>query len=410
VGANSETLYEVVLPKLGVSIEEGTIVQWYKKEGDQIAKGEPLFAVETEKATVDVEANVSGTISKIMHQKGETLGAGVVVALISTSDEDNRPKDTNSSMTSERNLEPNSKKDIQMSPTRSTISDSKSQTIIKSQSPSTIESFPTEIRASPSARRLMREHSIDPQSMLPFSRGETITAEHVQEFLKESSSGFRITSSAVLSGRRLTIAKRLGQSGVVPVTLFMDTDDTSLNEWRAGAFSEGSKPSLTVSLIPLVAQALKSSPEFNGVFENDTIKLVENINIGIAVDSKDGLIVPVIKNADKLSLTEISKSLLTYEEKVRTTGLSLEDISEGTFTITNLGTFGVGHFTPLINPPQFAILGVGALEDRTSSLTGKISKTLPLSLTFDHRVLDGANAARFLKMLKAKIENSFLKA
>jgi len=407
---NAESLYEVVLPKLGVSIEEGTIVQWYKKEGDQIAKGEPLFAVETEKATVDVEANVSGTISKIMHQKGETLGAGVVVALISTSDEDNRPKDTNSSMTSERNLEPNSKKDIQMSPTRSTISDSKSQTIIKSQSPSTIGSFPTEIRASPSARRLMREHSIDPQSMLPFSRGETITAEHVQEFLKESSSGFRITSSAVLSGRRLTIAKRLGQSGVVPVTLFMDTDATSLNEWRAGAFSEGSKPSLTVSLIPLVAQALKSSPEFNGVFENDTIKLVENINIGIAVDSKDGLIVPVIKNADKLSLTEISKSLLTYEEKVRTTGLSLEDISEGTFTITNLGTFGVGHFTPLINPPQFAILGVGALEDRTSSLTGKISKTLPLSLTFDHRVLDGANAARFLKMLKAKIENSFLKA
>jgi pyruvate dehydrogenase E2 component (dihydrolipoamide acetyltransferase) len=180
-----------------------------------------------------------------------------------------------------------------------------------------------------------------------------------------------------------------------------DIDVTSLEDWRT---KQASKPTSTEVLIPIVAQALKENPRLNSVFEKDTIKEIQNINVGVAVDAPDGLRVPVLKNSDKMSLDEIVTTLRMLKNKAVEGTLSPDDSTGGTFTITNLGMFGVRDFTPIINPPQCAILGVGRIEETPKVRNGTIvvRKMMTLSLSFDHRAMDGVTAAKFLVSLTEK--------
>ena len=385
-----------MLPKLGVSIEEGTLVEWHKKEGDYVKEGEEFFLVETEKTSVEVPSSVSGKVLRLLFPAGETLKAGQVIALVAATGEEITEEQL-------RALVPTLGKKEGASP-----SPFVPQEMVVSSGPEKERSFAS-VRASPSARRLMREHSLSPEQVVGTGPGGMISAADVEKAL-ESASAFKVASTLELSGRRLTIAKRLGESGAVLVTLMTDANAKALNEGRAKALVDGRQPSITVLLVPLVAKVLKLYPNVNAIYEKERIKIIENVNIGVAVDTPEGLIVPVLKNADQLSVKEIMETLDALAEKARAGTLGLGELTMGTFTITNLGMFGVKNFTPVVNPPQSAILGVGMVEERVVVVNGSITiaSMLPLSLTFDHRVMDGAAAARFLKSLKECIEKADL--
>ena len=384
-------VHEVILPKLGVSVEEGTIVEWHKKEGDLIEKGEDLFLVETEKTSVEVPAEISGRMVKILHLPGETLKAGQVVALVSLPGEEIPEGQLAGLTTAVSAWESQPNPVVEMK--------------IEASGPRPEAGPLAGDRASPSARRLMREHSLEMSDVKGTGPGGIVTAGDVQRAV-ESKSDFKISSTTELAGRRLTIARRLSQSGVVPVTLMADADVTALVKERSRTFTSEKQPSITMLLVPLVAKVLKQFPMMNAIYDNEKIKTVENINIGIAVDTPDGLIVPVLKNADRMSIQEIKANLESLAEKARLGTLTLSELTMGTFTITNLGMLGVERFTPVVNPPQSAILGVGEVGERAVAREGKVDirSLMSLNLTFDHRVTDGATASRFLKSLKESIE------
>ncbi len=391
-------VYEVVVPKLGVSINEAKILQWLRHEGDVISAGEPIFVAETEKTTVDVEATASGNILKIIHPEGTTLQAGRVVALVAQPGENPSSAEIEAKL-AEISARENKQKTVQEmtkpSPAIPAIS------VVRSE---------REIVASPAARRLMREHGIDPASVVGTGPASTITVNDVMaavQRIKPAQSELRVTSSTELSGTRLTIARKLTQinSEAVHVTLMADVDATPLVEAKMRHSSDRPAPTLTELLIPLVARALRLHPQINAIFEENRIKVIDNINVAVAVDTPDGLKVPVVKDADKLSLSQIVEKVRSLGDRAQTGKLTLEDMNGGTFTITNLGMFGVEGFTPIINPPQCAILGVGTMEEKPVVREGQITvrKIMTLSLSFDHRVMDGVTAAKFLNALKNTI-------
>lgn len=398
-------VYEVVVPKLGVSVNEAKIIQWLKHEGETVRLGEPIFVVETEKTTMDVEATVSGTLLKIIQPDGVTLQAGRVACLVT------EPNEAPSTEVIEAKLREIKARETAQQPTRETVSVSSSYTDGKL-APELASVAQRSVRASPAARQLMRDYGIDPSAIVGTGPSATITVNDVKsayQHMQPVTSELRVTSATELSGARLTIARKLTQinTEAVHVTLMANVDVTSLFEVKSKHSIAQPAPTITDLLVPLVARTLRSQPQINAIFEENRIKLIDNINVGVAVDTPNGLRVPVVKDADKLSLSQISEKVRILSEKARTGKLSLEDMSGGTFTITNLGMFGVEGFTPILNPPQCAILGVGAMQEKPIVLNGQITvrKTMTLSLSFDHHVMDGVTAARFLNALKITISN-----
>jgi pyruvate dehydrogenase E2 component (dihydrolipoamide acetyltransferase) len=394
-------VYEVVVPKLGVSVNEAKIIQWLKHEGDTMSTGEPIFTVETEKTTVDVEASVTGKIVKIIHPEGVTLQAGRVVALVAQLNE-------NPSIEAiEAKLAEITARENKQQPARQIAQSSLTETAVAAEVASTSQRV---VRASPAARRLLRDYKIDPASIVGTGPASTITVNDVMaavQEIKPAQSDLRVTSSSELSGTRLTVARKLTQinTEAVHVTLMADVDVTPLFEAKSRHSSDQPAPTITELLVPLVAQTLRLHPQINAIFEQNRIKIIDNINVAVAVDTSDGLRVPVVKDADRLSLGQIVERIRICSERAKTGRLALEDMSGGTFTITNLGMFGVEGFTPIINPPQCAILGVGTMEEKPVVREGQITvrKIMTLSLSFDHRVMDGVTAAKFLNALKNTI-------
>ena len=399
-------VYEVVVPKLGVSVNEAQIIQWLKREGETVRVGEPMFVVETEKTRVDVESNLTGTLLRIIHPEGVTLEAGRVAALVA------EPDETPSTEVIEAKLKEIREREEAKQPTRETPKS-------PPKGSEALELAATDqrpISASPAARRLIRESGIDPATIVGTGPGATITVNDVKfaiERNKPTEPELRVTSTVELSGTRLTIARKLEQinTEAVHVTLMADVDATSLFEVKSRHSVNQAAPTMTELLVPLVARALRSHPQINTIFEENRIKFIGNINVGVAVDTPDGLKVPVVKDADKLHLSQIIEEVRSLSEKAKTGKLSLQEMSGGTFTITNLGMFGIEGFTPILNPPQCAILGVGAIQEKPVALNGQITvrKVMTLSLSFDHRVMDGVIAARFLSALKEIISGADFK-
>ena len=360
---------KVVLPRLSLTMKEGTVGTWYKKEGDNVEKDEPLVEVFSEKATFDLEAPASGILRKILVQEGVDVSVNAVLAVITAPDE------------------------------------SFSEAELSVEMPKVAEGVEKRILASPAAKRLAREYGIN-LSLVEGSGPEgRIVEEDVRSFIEKAIRVLPKVKEVIrLSGFRKTSAERVSSSfRTAPhSTVVMEVDVS-----KAMALHDKRRVSYTAILVKAAAKSLAEYSVVNSTLEGNQIKIFEDVNVGVAVSTENGLVVPVVHSADKKTLGEIDAAIKELTEKARQGKLAREDLTGGTFTITNLGMYGVDFFMPIINPPEAAILAIGRIVEKPVATDGKI-ETRPLmilSLAYDHRIVDGAPAAKFLQKVKGYMEN-----
>jgi pyruvate dehydrogenase E2 component (dihydrolipoyllysine-residue acetyltransferase) len=393
---------EVILPRLGQGMESGTIVRWLKSEGEPVEKGEPLFELDTDKVTQEVEAEAAGVLLKIAVAEGE-VPVGQTVAFIGAEGED--VPETESAPPQE---EPKAEKqEPEPAPQ-------------EAPQPATVASGNGRIKASPLARRMARERGIELSGIRGTGPDGRIVAEDVE---RAEAGGPTAVPPAVraavpagevervpLTNIRKTIARRLAEAWQIPVfQLQTSADMTRVNSLVARLRERDPDLRVTVTdvLTKVCAQALLRHREVNAEFTGDAILLHPGANVGLAVAAPQGLVVPVIRSAERLSLTEIAGVRADLVGRARDNKLRAEDLEGGTFTISNLGMYAVESFTAVLNPPQAAIVAVGATEERVVPADGgtAVRPMVTLTGTFDHRAVDGAPAAAFLQTLKESLED-----
>ena len=394
---------EVILPRLGQGMESGTIVRWLKSEGEPVEKGEPLFELDTDKVTQEVEAEAAGVLLKIAIAEGE-VPVGQTVAFIGTEGEDVPEIAVAAPVAAPqgeaKSSEPESKEEA---PQEAAVAAGNGR-----------------IKASPLARRIARERGIE----LSAIRGTGPDGRIVAEDVERTEAGGPAAPAAApaqllptgevervpLSNVRKTIARRLTEAWQIPVfQLQASADMTRVNALVARLRERDPDVRVTVTdvLTKVCAQALMRHREVNAEFTDDAILIHPGANVGLAVAAPQGLVVPVIRGAERLSLTEIAGVRADLVGRARDKKLRAEDLEGGTFTISNLGMYAVERFTAVLNPPQAAIVAVGATEDRVVPFGGEtaVRPMVTLTGTFDHRAVDGAPAAAFLQTLKESLED-----
>ena len=391
---------EVILPRLGQGMESGTIVRWLKSEGEQVEKGEPLFELDTDKVTQEVEAEANGVLLKIAVAEGE-VPVGQTVAFIGDRGEA-VPEPTGATppappAEAERAPEPE-------------------PALPEAPAPAATNG---RIKASPLARRLARERGIDLAALRGTGPEGRIVAEDVERgdvVAPAAPTPVAVSMPAgevqriPLTNIRKTIARRLTEAWQIPVfQLQTSADMTRVNDLVAKLRERDPDVRLTVTdvLTKVCAQALRRHPQVNAEFTEDAILLHPSANVGLAVAAPQGLVVPVIRSAERLALTEIAGVRADLVGRARDNKLRAEDLEGGTFTISNLGMFAVQSFTAVLNPPQAAIVAVGATEERVVPADGgtAVRPMATLTGTFDHRAVDGAPAAAFLQTLRESLED-----
>ncbi|MBI4514901.1 MAG: 2-oxo acid dehydrogenase subunit E2 [Deltaproteobacteria bacterium] len=377
---------EVVMPKFGLTMQEGTIQQWFKAEGESIAAGQPLFEVETEKVLYQVEAPASGVVAKLLYPAEATAPCARVVAVIAQPGEDPLAIAANYA-----------------SATPAPIVPAPSARGTASAPPAAPNRTPA---ATPVARKLAKEHGLDLAAIQGSGPGGRITREDVEAAISAPRSA--AAAAQPLKGMRKNIAERMLKSlhSSAQLTITTEADVTAMVRRHAELKAQFAL-TYTDLIIEAVAGALRSHPRLGVTVAGDAIQSHTDINIGIAVALDDGLIAPVIRKADQKSLPQIAEQTRLLAGKARAGTLGVEEVSGGTFTITNLGMYGVDAFTPIINQPQVAILGVGRVVEKPAVFDGQIAirSLLTLSLTFDHRIVDGAPAAAFLRAVVERLSN-----
>ena len=383
---------DVVMPKLGLNMTEGLLVEWLKKEGDPVKKGDLLFSVETDKITTEAEANVDGMLAKILVAAGETVPVRTVVGLITApgetlADEPARP------VALAAHAESPAAKPAVASPAASQPRGA--------------------VLASPIAKRMATEKGIDLALVKGTGPDGRISLEDVERALVELSAGGSGKTAGEteikIEGVRAVIAERMlaSTTQTAQVTLHMETDVSAMVAYRQKLKLAAAQnvPSFNAILASVAAQALKEFPYMNAVQDGNVIKYLDKVNVGVAVDTDAGLMVVVVPDADKKNPQAVQAELTPMIERALARKSQPDDLSGGTFTITNLGGFGVEGFTPIINPPEMAILGAGRIIEKLVILDGKVAQRsmMTLSLTFDHRLVDGAPAARFLQAITEKL-------
>jgi pyruvate dehydrogenase E2 component (dihydrolipoamide acetyltransferase) len=409
---------EVILPKLGQTMEEGTIVEWLKHEGEPVQRGEVLFMVETDKATLEVEASARGFLRKILVPVGETVSVLTVVALITkTLDEDISAYEPQFRV-------PGSELQVDEIAQPAAL---EPETLRAEPQGEALKPETGRIIASPRARRLARDKGVDLAQVTGSGPNGRIVERDVAAYLEASQKAIpsvpapakavEAVAEVPMSGVRAVIAQRMHESHqtTAPVTLTTEADATAFVELR-----ERLKASLEAELgfsigyndllIKLVAQALRQFPYMNARLDGEVIRELREIHIALAVDTDRGLLVPVIRNADRKGVAKIAREVRELVERARAGKALPDELSGSTFTITNLGMHEIDAFTPIINLPETAILGVGRIKARPAVVKGElcIRQTIWLSLTFDHRLVDGGPAARFLQYIKKLIEDPYL--
>jgi len=364
---------KIIMPRLSLTMKTGTVVQWFKKEGEKVQKGEPLVEVLSEKVTYDVEAPESGILRKILAIEGADVPVAQTIGVIAAPDEQIPEIEVAR---------------VEAVPERELI-----------------EKAEERIIASPSAKRLAREHGVDLAKVVGSGPEGRIVEGDVKKFIEEITRlAPRVREIIPLTGIRKTTAERVSLSARTAPhsTITMEVDMKN-----AVKLYEETQASYTDMLVKATAQALREHPIINSTLEGEQIKVFEDINVGVAVATEKGLVVPVIHNADRMSLSDIGSALKLLVEKTREGKLTKEDLTGGTFTITNLGMYGVDVFIPIINPPETAILGVGRVSEKPVVVNNEITTkpTMHLSLSFDHRIVDGAPAAQFLQKVKQILES-----
>ena len=371
---------KVVMPRLSLTMKEGTVVQWFKKEGETVKKGEPLVEVLSEKVTYDVEAPASGILRKILAVEGVDAPVAGTLGIIAESDE----------------LLPEIEEAaVALPPERIEVAPLPEKEIARE--------VKERVLASPAAKRLAREHGIDLTKVKGSGPEGRIVEADVRQYIEEMAPTSRVREVIPLTGIRKTTAERLSLSARTAPhsTVTMEVDMTNAVKLR-----ELTQVSYTDILVKAVAKALEEHRILNSTLGLEQIKIYEDINIGVAVATDKGLVVPVIHNANKKPLLQIASTLNELVEKTREGKLTKEDVTGGTFTITNLGMYGVEVFIPIINPPEAAILGVGKVAEKPIIINKEmqIKPIMYLSLSYDHRIVDGAPAAQFLQKVKQILE------
>jgi pyruvate dehydrogenase E2 component (dihydrolipoamide acetyltransferase) len=397
---------EVILPRLGQGMESGTIVRWLKSEGEPVEKGEPLFELDTDKVTQEVEAEAAGVLLKIAVPEGE-VPVGQTVAFIGSEGED-VPEATAAPAAPEGEPQQDAKP-----------SEPEPEPAHEAPPEAAIASENGRIKASPLARRIARERGIELSAIRGTGPDGRIVAEDVER-AEAGGPAAPVAAPATaprgeveripLSNVRKTIARRLTEAWQIPVfQLQASADMTRVNALVARLRERDPDVRVTVTdvLTKVCAQALMRHREVNVEFTEDAILLHPSANVGLAVAAPQGLVVPVIRSAERLSLTEIAGVRADLVGRAREAKLRAEDLEGGTFTISNLGMYAVESFTAVLNPPQAAIVAVGATEERVVPVGGEtvVRPMVTLTCTFDHRAVDGAPAAAFLQTLKESLED-----
>ena len=388
----------VIMPKLGLTMTEGTIEKWLKQEGDRVEKGEPLVEIITEKINFQYESPASGILRKILHHEGETLPVTTPIAIIAEEGE--------------------AVGEVELV---------KPEIPVEAPLPAAVQRESREpskrIFVSPIAKKIAQERGVDLFSLKGSGPGGRIVKIDVMRAPEKAATKKAEILPQVpkpaekvipLKGIRRVIAKRMTESfqNIPHFYLSLEIDMTACLTLREQLKEEVEKQTqvrltLTDLLVRAVASALKDHPIINSLIEGDQIHLLDEINIGVAIAIENGLIVPVVHHADRKSLIEIAVTLRDLTQKAREGKLSLEDVGGGTFTLSNMGMLGIDKFNAIINPPECSILGVGRTVEKPVVQGGEI-KIKPMAwfnLSSDHRIVDGANAALFLNHIKKLIEN-----
>ncbi|HET9325131.1 MAG TPA: dihydrolipoamide acetyltransferase family protein, partial [Gaiellaceae bacterium] len=418
-----EMATEVKLPRLGQGMESGTVVRWLKHEGDPVEKGEPLYELDTEKVTQEVEAEASGVLLKIAVQEGE-VPVGQTVAVIGEQGE-SVPEEEEEEATPDR-VEPREEgAEIGVvkpaeAPAREDERTRGREAVAEAREQVTEIRAPRQdgrVKASPLARRIARERGIDLAQVRGTGPEGRIVAEDVER--AEVAPGPAPAAAppapaevevVPLTSIRKTIARRLTEAWQAPVfQISMSADMTRANAVRARLVElagDGARPTVSDILTKLSASALMRHRQLNAEFVGEEVRLHPTANVGMAVATDRGLVVPVIRGAERRSVQEIAEQRVELVERSRSGKLQQTDLEGGTFTISNLGMFGVEHFVAVLNPPQVAILAVGAVEEKPVVRDGELvaRPLMSLTLTCDHRAVDGAVAAEFLATLRSMLE------
>ena len=384
----------VLMPQLGESIAEGTIIRWNKNVGDSVAQDEPLFEVSTDKVDAEIPSPVTGVLSEILAAEGETVLVDTVVALIAHGE---------ASVTGEVG-EPAPPLPAADQPAGEADDGSLGRAVAADDTRSTRQPL------SPVVRKIAREHDIDPSTVRGTGTGGRVTKADVLKAVRISEAG----SSQVepMSVMRRRIAERMVESRRTSahVHTVFDVDFSrvaAIRSARRAAYEEaGVRLSYLVFVARAAVEALREVPVVNASLDGDTIIHSSEVHLGIAVALDDGLIVPVVKRAQGKSMLELGRAIGDLSERARSKQLVPDDVDGGTFTITNPGVFGSIFGLPIINQPQLAILCMGAVEPRAAVVAGEVvaQTRAYLTLAFDHRVIDGALADRFMSTLKQSLE------
>ena len=403
-------MHEVIMPKLGLTMESGKIEKWHKKEGDKVEIGEVLFEVMTDKVTLEVESYNSGILRKILRTEGEEVPVTEVIAYIGERDEE-IPQ-------AESELAAEDKKKVEVKKAEEAAEKVKEVPGISGEG----------VKISPLARKTAKEIGIDYKSerIAGSGPGGRIVKEDIIAYSKKkgkalgeeaapvTTKGITVKSSSPLEGIRKVIAERMSysKSNIPHIVLNAKADATQLIDLRE-KFKEkilekyGIEITYTDFILKSTAVALRENLEVNSTFSDGNYIIYDDVNIGVAVSLEGGLIVPIIFDCDKLGILNIAKKRIELVGKARDGRLNLDEISNGTFTVTNLGMYGIRSFSPIINPPQAAILAVGEIYTEPAVVNGKIKPEsfIDLSVSCDHRIIDGMIGAKFLRRIVELIEN-----
>jgi pyruvate dehydrogenase E2 component (dihydrolipoamide acetyltransferase) len=386
------------MPALGVAQQTGTLLKWFKAEGESVSKGEPLMEIETDKATVEIEAPGSGVLTQVIAKPGDEVPVGQRIAFILAPGEES-PADA-----------------MPAAAPRPATKTKETESKPAAKSPSVSVSVTTNsgrILASPAAKRIARERGVALTSLKGSGPEGSILAEDVLRAAPNVPGvAAPITADQILplSPMRRIVGERMLQSKQTAPHFYLsvDIDMSAVNKLRTERQQRGADntPSINDFVLHACGRTLKDFPSVNSSFTEHGIKLHADINVGMAVALEEGLVVPVIRNADRLSLDELAAQSRVLVDKAQKKKLLPPDYEGGTFTVSNLGMLGVDNFIAIINPPQCAILAVGRVASRVVADNGMfaIQSLMTATLSADHRVVDGAIAARFLKQVKEVLE------
>jgi pyruvate dehydrogenase E2 component (dihydrolipoamide acetyltransferase) len=385
-------LTEVRMPKLGMAMKKGAVTKWLKTEGDAVQEGADLFELASEKITAVVPAPASGVLGRVVAGLGTELPVGALLALIGDPGDAFPPKEE---LAAAAPAEAPAAAPAAAAPAAAPAEAAAAAG----------EGAP----ASPAARRRARELGVDVARVPPSAPGKRVMVEDVEAYAAAAQAAPEPAGQVVpFAGIRKVVAERLTESlrTMAQVTIAREVDAGGLVARRAALAAgfeaaTGIRLTYTDLLVQAVAELLADHPLLNATLTEQGIVSAPAVHMGVAVALEDGLIVPVIRDVGSRPLAELARDRVDLAAKAQAGTLSMDEVEGGTFTISNLGSFGADAFTPIVNPPQCAILGVGRIVDKPVAVDGQVEvrPTMWLSLTFDHRIVDGAPAARFLQQL-----------